>query len=73
MNELFEHNELIHGTRYTVCLHADRKLIQHETWIEDLPATSSCSDGVVVDFTPPTEGRLWIGHNPGTLYQVFNL
>jgi hypothetical protein len=23
MNEEFTHNELVHGTRYTVCVHAD--------------------------------------------------
>ena len=70
MNEEFTHNELVHGTRYTVCVHADRKLIQHETWIEDIAAISMCSDGIVVDLTPPTNGRLWIGYKSGIVYQV---
>ena len=73
MNEEFKTNELIHGTRYTVCVHADRKLIEHETWIEELVAINACSDGIIVDLTPPTKGRLWIGTNPGISYQVIFL
>ena len=61
---------MLHGTRYTVCVHADRTYITHETWIEELLETNACSDGIVVDLTPPVSGRLWIGHNPSTLYQV---
>lgn len=71
MNEEFKSGDLIHGTRYTVCVHADRKLIEHETWIEELVATNACSDGIVVDLSPPIKGRLWIGTNPGIDYQVF--
>jgi hypothetical protein len=56
--------------RYTVCVHADRKLIERETWIEELVAINACSDGIIVDLTPPTKGRLWIGTNPGISYQV---
>jgi hypothetical protein len=73
MNEKFKTNELIHGTRYTVCVHADRKLIERETWIEELAAINACSDGIIVDLTPPTKGRLWIGTNPGISYQVIFL
>ena len=70
MNEKFEHNELIHGTRYTVCVHADRALIQNEKWLQDLPEINACSDGIIVDLTPPKAGSLWVGHNPGQFYQV---
>ena len=71
MNEIFESsNVLVHGTRYTVCVHADLTVIQHETWIETLDPVSSCSDGIVVDLTPPTAGQLWIGSNSGIVYQV---
>ncbi|XP_052067298.1 uncharacterized protein LOC127706680 [Mytilus californianus] len=70
MNEEFTHNELVHGTRYTVCIHADQTALVNEEWIQQLPAVSACSDGIIVDLTPPTAGRLWIGHNLNTVYQT---
>ncbi|CAG2222618.1 unnamed protein product [Mytilus edulis] len=70
MNEEFTHNELVHGTRYTVCIYAPRTAIVNEDWILQLPAVSACSDGIIVDLTPPTAGRLWIGHNINTIYQT---
>ena len=74
MNEIFEGSDVLaHGTRYTVCVHADEALIQHETWIEFIEAVSKCSDGIIVDLTPPITGRVWIGINPDDLsitYQV---
>ncbi|XP_022107048.1 uncharacterized protein LOC110988105 [Acanthaster planci] len=54
---------LEHGKRYRICIHADEVTVQHELWNEPLPAVSSCSDGVVVDTTPPTPGSVWIGWN----------
>ncbi|CAG2234222.1 unnamed protein product [Mytilus edulis] len=72
MNELFSNNELVHGTRYTVCVHANPIQITRETWIEYLEEINSCSDGIVVDLTPPVAGRLWIGVNPGIVYQTSN-
>jgi hypothetical protein len=41
--------------------------------IEELVAINACSDGIIVDLTPPTKGRLWIGTNPGISYQVIFL
>ncbi|CAG2233138.1 unnamed protein product [Mytilus edulis] len=70
INVKFTNNELVHGTRYTVCIHADATKVQHETWIEYLPEISSCSDGIIVDLTPPVAGRLWIGTSPGQIYQT---
>lgn len=70
MNVEFTNNELLHSTRYTVCVHADATKIQHETWLEDLSEINSCSDGIIVDLTPPEAGRLWIGTNQGQIYQV---
>jgi hypothetical protein len=71
MNEIFEgSDQLIHGTRYTVCVHADYTTMLHETWTEELQEISACSDGIVIDLTPPTAGIVWIGSNRGTLYQV---
>ncbi|XP_063415906.1 uncharacterized protein LOC134697555 [Mytilus trossulus] len=72
MNELFSNNELVHGTRYTVCVHANPIQIPRETWIEYLEEINACSDGIVVDLTPPVAGRLWIGLNPGLIYQTSN-
>lgn len=70
MNEIFTADELKHGTRYIVCVHADLKVIDRGTWMEELPAVSTCSDGVVVDLTPPMAGKVWISHSPDIRYQV---
>lgn len=72
VNVEFTGNELVHGTRYTVCVYAPFKKVQHTTWVEDLDEVRACSDGIVVDFTPPSEGRLWIGDNPDVRYQVIS-
>ncbi|CAC5414424.1 unnamed protein product [Mytilus coruscus] len=69
MNEVFSAGDLVHGTRYIVCVHADYKEIDRGTWTEVLPAVSTCSDGVVVDLTSPTAGAVWISHSPSVRYQ----
>ena len=70
MNALFINGELVHGQRYIVCIHANATTIQYEDWTLNLEAISTCSDGVTVDLTPPTAGRVWIGTNPTVIYQV---
>ncbi|XP_022102003.1 uncharacterized protein LOC110985345 [Acanthaster planci] len=60
---------LEHGMRYRICIHADEVTLEHELWKEELPAVSSCSDGVVVDTTPPTPGPVWIGWSQHRTYQ----
>ena len=71
MNEEFTAGKLVHGTRYIVCVHADRKLILHESWTEELVVVSICSDGVVIDLTSPMAGAVWISHSPTVRYQGF--
>ncbi|ESO88609.1 hypothetical protein LOTGIDRAFT_165393 [Lottia gigantea] len=61
---------LKHGRRYHVCLHADSTTLQHEKWDEDLEEINSCSDGITVDLTPPSGGRVWIQTDTDTNYQV---
>lgn len=71
MNAFFNANEeLIHGKRYIVCIHAPIREIKYEKWIEVLDEVKSCSDGVTVDLTPPTPGHVWIGIDPSKQYQV---
>ena len=61
---------LHHGTRYKVCVHANAINITHEEWTQIIPAISACSDGVVVDTTPPSPGTVWIGWKEHSNYQV---
>ena len=61
---------LHHGKRYRVCLHVNATNINHEEWTQELPEISACSDGVVVDITPPLSGQVWIGWQEHTQYQV---
>ncbi|CAG2200973.1 unnamed protein product [Mytilus edulis] len=70
VNIIFNVNEeLEHGKRYIVCIHAPRTEIQFEKWTEVLEETNTCSDGVTVDLTPPTPGHVWIGIDPDKKYQ----
>ncbi|ESO83749.1 hypothetical protein LOTGIDRAFT_168990 [Lottia gigantea] len=61
---------LKHGRRYHVCLHADSTALQHEKWDEDLEEINSCSDGITIDLSPPSGGRVWIQTDTNTNYQV---
>ncbi|ESO88616.1 hypothetical protein LOTGIDRAFT_234474 [Lottia gigantea] len=61
---------LKHGRRYHVCLHADSTTLQHEKWDENLEEINSCSDGITVDLSPPSGGRVWIQTDTNTNYQV---
>ncbi|VDI63397.1 Hypothetical predicted protein, partial [Mytilus galloprovincialis] len=64
-------DELEHGKRYIVCIHAPRKEVEYEKWTEVLYETNICSDGVTVDLTPPTPGHVWIGIDHNRPYQAF--
>ncbi|KAK3100189.1 hypothetical protein FSP39_015958 [Pinctada imbricata] len=69
-NFKFDDGILENGERYLVCLHADRTEIQHEKWLQILPEINACSDGVIVDLSPPIGGDVWITNIPGTEYQT---
>ncbi|XP_072034094.1 uncharacterized protein [Amphiura filiformis] len=61
---------LQHGQRYRVCLHANATNITHDEWTEIIPKVSACSDGVIVDITPPVAGQVWIGWREHSQYQI---
>ena len=63
--------ELEHGKRYVVCIHAPEQMVQYEKWTEVLKEVKTCSDGVTVDLTPPTPGHVWIGIESAKTYQVW--
>ncbi|KAJ8299760.1 hypothetical protein KUTeg_023820 [Tegillarca granosa] len=69
VNVEFDDMPLLHGHRYIVCIHADNTTYNYEKGTEPLKEVNSCSDGIVVDLTPPTGGKVWIGHSPGLKYQ----
>ncbi|XP_078701246.1 uncharacterized protein LOC144927586 [Branchiostoma floridae x Branchiostoma belcheri] len=57
------------GRRYHICIHANKTLQEYETFSQWLPAVSACSDGITVDRTPPTPGRVWIENSDDKSYQ----
>ena len=62
---------LHHGKRYKVCIHTNSTNITHETWwTETIEGVSACSDGIVVDITPPVVGQVWIGWHEHLQFQV---
>lgn len=71
INVLFnDENPLEHGKRYTICIYAPSKTLQHEKWTESLKEISVYSDGITVDFTPPITGKVWIGPTVETQIKV---
>ncbi|XP_046570853.1 uncharacterized protein LOC124279103 [Haliotis rubra] len=61
---------LVHGRMYYVCVHAEARVVEYEKWTEDLPEVSSCSDGVTVDVTPPSGGRVFLGGLNSPAFQI---
>ncbi|CAH1794767.1 unnamed protein product [Owenia fusiformis] len=49
---------LVQGRRYVVCVSANETYIQHERFEAHHAAVKTCSDGVIVDTTPPTAGTV---------------
>nr|XP_034301655.1 uncharacterized protein LOC105322112 [Crassostrea gigas] len=70
ININFDPGELVHGERYMVCIHTVYTEIKHEMWTQVLPELNICSDGIMVDLTPPTPGQVWIGNVQGTNFQT---
>ncbi|XP_035696852.1 uncharacterized protein LOC118430249 [Branchiostoma floridae] len=52
--------QLHHGRRYHICIHADRTVLQFETFEQTLAEVDTCSNGITVDLTPPLPGQVWI-------------
>lgn len=70
INIHFNPGELDHGTRYIICIHANKTELQHEFWSQELEEINECSNGVTVDLTPPVEADVWIGNEKNYLFQV---
>ncbi|XP_078589451.1 uncharacterized protein LOC144869806 [Branchiostoma floridae x Branchiostoma japonicum] len=51
---------LHHGRRYHICIHANRTVLQFETFDQTLAEVDTCSNGITVDLTPPLPGQVWI-------------
>ncbi|XP_062576068.1 uncharacterized protein LOC134237945 [Saccostrea cucullata] len=69
INIKFREGELENGQRYIVCIHTEHTEIHEGQSSRVLPEINACSDGVVVDLTPPSKGSVWIGKR-GQQYQI---
>ncbi len=61
---------LTHGQLYRICINASATVLNREGWKDNLEEFKECTDGVVVDTTPPEPGTVWIGYGTGSRYQV---
>ena len=52
---------LMEGQRYHICILANATDILVGNVTEHLQQTSGCSNGIVVDRTPPIAGQVWVG------------
>ena len=59
------------GQRYHICILANATDLQFEKFTQHLEQNSECSNGIVVDITPPIAGQVWIGsHQKHWRFQV---
>ena len=59
------------GQRYHICILANATDILVENVTEHLQENSECSNGIVVDRTPPIAGQVWVGsHQKHWSFQV---
>ena len=49
------------GQRYYICILANATDLEFEKFTQHLEQNSECSNGIVVDTTPPTAGQVWVG------------
>ncbi|XP_053398947.1 uncharacterized protein LOC128556937 [Mercenaria mercenaria] len=70
VNVKFGQEELTHGRRYIICIHANASKLQREFWEQDLGEIDECSNGVTVDLTPPVTTDVWIGNDKQHLFQT---
>ncbi|XP_067680773.1 uncharacterized protein [Haliotis asinina] len=62
--------ELRHGHRFYVCIHADETEVTYEKWPTVLEEVNACSDGITVDLTPPSPGSITIQGLKENIYQI---
>ena len=59
------------GQRYHVCILANATDLQFEKFTQHLEQNSECSNGIIVDRTPPITGQVWVGsHQEHWSFQV---
>ncbi|KAK2139505.1 hypothetical protein NP493_6362g00002 [Ridgeia piscesae] len=59
------------GQRYYICILANATDLEFEKFTQHLEQNSGCSNGIVVDTTPPTAGQVWVGsHLQHWRYQI---
>ena len=62
------------GQRYHICVLANATDLRFEKSTQHLEQVSTCSNGIIVDTTPPTAGEVWVGgHQKHWRYQVCSL
>ncbi|XP_046571088.1 LOW QUALITY PROTEIN: uncharacterized protein LOC124279320 [Haliotis rubra] len=65
-----QREELSHGQRLYVCIHADEMEVRYEKWPTVLEEVNACSDGITVDLTPPSPGSITIQGLKENVYQI---
>ena len=49
------------GQRFYICIYSNGTDIDFEKFDQHLPEVDECSNGIVVDIGPPTQGHVYIG------------
>ena len=61
------------GSRYYICVLANKTKLVFEKFTQYLDTVSECSNGITVDHTAPQAGEVWVGdHLYHRLFQVIH-
>lgn len=58
---------------YYICAYSGSTIFIRETFTEKLPEIQSCSDGFVIDDTPPTTGKISVKNTNGFLTDLSSI
>ncbi|KAI0232203.1 hypothetical protein LSAT2_017453, partial [Lamellibrachia satsuma] len=59
------------GQHYHICILANATDLQFEKFTQHLEQNSECSNGIIVDRTPPITGQVWVGsHQKHWSFQI---
>ena len=60
------------GGRYYICIFGEEAELIYETWTETVQQADYCTDGIVVDVSPPVAGRITLGTRDTHVYYQVN-
>ncbi|XP_053405466.1 uncharacterized protein LOC128558962 [Mercenaria mercenaria] len=70
---LFQNTDIIMNNLYFICASSEAAEIYRETYTENVPEISSCSNGFILDDTPPSGGQVYVDNTGGFVNDVSDI